>query len=164
MTMKSHLKFEEKLTCGLENNEQFGKFSSEHLKTSKLIFSCDPFVWSRKCMSKLTEEWWKIWRGIDLSFQNWHKEFDKFWLENSKVLKIYTLTGWFWPNYIWVKKVQRSYAWLHSRLIQSLKENWLVFPKIDMRNLANFHQSTRKSPNWGLNGILFNKLKILLIS
>ena len=25
-----------------------------------------------------TEEEYKIWRGIDFSFQNWHKEFDKF--------------------------------------------------------------------------------------
>ena len=24
-----------------------------------------------------TEEGYKIWRGIELSFQNWHKEFDK---------------------------------------------------------------------------------------
>ena len=23
------------------------------------------------------KEWCKIWRGIDLSFQNWHEEFDK---------------------------------------------------------------------------------------
>ena len=51
-------------------------------------------------ISKDTEEWWKIWRGIDLLFQNWHKEFDKFWLENSKVSKIYTLMGWFWLKYI----------------------------------------------------------------
>ena len=56
MTMKSHLKFEEKLTCGLENDEHFGKFSSEHFKMSALIFSWDLFVQSRKCMSdKLTE-------------------------------------------------------------------------------------------------------------
>ena len=40
------------------------------------------------------------------------------------------------------KKVQRSYVWLHSRLAPSLKENWLVVSKIDMRNLANFNQST----------------------
>ena len=51
-------------------------------------------------ISNDTEEWWKIWRGIDLSFQNWHKEFDEFWLENSKVSNIYTLMGCFWPNYI----------------------------------------------------------------
>ena len=24
-----------------------------------------------------TEQGYKIWRGIDVSFQNWHKEFDK---------------------------------------------------------------------------------------
>ena len=46
------------------------------------------------------EEWCKIWRGIDLSFQNWHKEFDEFWLEHLKVSKIYTLMGCFWPKYI----------------------------------------------------------------
>ena len=46
---------------------------------------------------------------------------------------------------VWAKKVKRSYVWLHSRLIQSLKENWFVFPKTDMRNLANFHQSIFKS-------------------
>ena len=27
----------------------------------------------------------KIWRGIDLSFKNWHEKFDKFWLEHSKI-------------------------------------------------------------------------------
>ena len=54
----------------------------------------------RGVISNDTEEWWKIWRGIDLSFQNWHKEFDKFWLENSEVSKIYTLMGCFWPKYI----------------------------------------------------------------
>ena len=37
--------------------EEFGKFSSEHLKLSKLVFSWDPFVQSTKYMSyKFTEE------------------------------------------------------------------------------------------------------------
>ena len=54
MTLKSHVKFEEKLTCGLQNN--MSNLANFHLKTPKLIFSCDPFVQSRKCMSnKLTE-------------------------------------------------------------------------------------------------------------
>ena len=34
-----------------------------------------------------TEEGYKTWRGIDLSFQNWHKKFDKFWSEHLKSLK-----------------------------------------------------------------------------
>ena len=47
-----------------------------------------------------TEEWWKIWRGIDLPFQNWHQEFDEFWLEHSKVSKTCTLMGWLWQKFI----------------------------------------------------------------
>ena len=37
---------------------------------------------------------------IDLSFQNWHEKFDKFWPEHSKVSKIFTLIGSFWAKYI----------------------------------------------------------------
>ena len=38
-------------------HEEFGKFSSEHLKVSKLVLSWDSFVQSRKYMSyKFTEE------------------------------------------------------------------------------------------------------------
>ena len=50
MTLKSPAKFEEKLTCGLEN-EEFDKFSSEHFQVSKLVFSWNCFVQSRKCIS-----------------------------------------------------------------------------------------------------------------
>ena len=47
-----------------------------------------------------TEEGFKIWRGIELSFQNWHKEFDKIWPKHSKVSKIFILMGSFWAKYI----------------------------------------------------------------
>ena len=49
------------------------------------------------------EEWCKIWRGIDLSFQNWHEEFDEFWPEHLKVSKIFILMGSFWAKYILFK-------------------------------------------------------------
>ena len=29
----------------------------------------------------------------------------------------------------------------------------------DMRNLANFHQSTRKCQNWDFNGVLLSKIE-----
>ena len=45
----------------------------------------------RRVIGDDTEEWLKIWRGIDLSFKNWHKEFDKIRLEKWKVSKMYTL-------------------------------------------------------------------------
>ena len=46
------------------------------------------------------EEWCKIWRGIGLSFQNWHEEFDEFWPKNLKVSKIFILMCSFWAKYI----------------------------------------------------------------
>ena len=47
-----------------------------------------------------SEEWDKIWRGIDLSFQNWHEECDKFWPEHLQVSKISTLLGSFCAKYL----------------------------------------------------------------
>ena len=35
-----------------------------------------------------------------MSFQNWHKELEEFWVENSKVSKTYTLMRYFWQKYI----------------------------------------------------------------
>ena len=32
--------------------------------------------------------------------QNWHEEFKKFWPEHTKISKICTLMGCFWPKYI----------------------------------------------------------------
>ena len=78
------------------------------------------------------EEWCKIWRGIDLSVQNWHEEFDQFWPEHLKISKICTLMDCFWPKHIMfeLKKVPRSYVWWHWILMQNLKENWLVLSKM----------------------------------
>ena len=67
-----------------------------------------------------------------MSFQDWHKEFDKFWPEHSKVSKIFTLTVSFWAKYMLfeLKKVQRSYLSWNWKDMQILKKNWLVVWKI----------------------------------
>ena len=73
-------------------------------------------AWATNYMSYIgvisndTEEWWKIWRKIELLFQNWHKEFDEFWPRNSKVSKIYSFMGCFWPNYIMFEL--KKYRWV----------------------------------------------------
>ena len=89
--------------------EQFDEFWLEHLKVSKMFISMCSF-WAkyilfglinhRGVISHETEEGYKIWRGIDSSFQNLHKELDKFWNEHSKVSKIFTLMGSLWAKYI----------------------------------------------------------------
>ena len=54
----------------------------------------------RGVMSHDNEEWCKNWRGIDLSVHNWHEEFDDSWPKHSKISKICTLMGCFWPKHI----------------------------------------------------------------
>ena len=45
----------------------------------------------RGVMCDDTEEWWKIWKKIDLWGQKWHEEFDEFWALNLKISNICTL-------------------------------------------------------------------------
>ena len=70
------------------------------------------------------EEWCKIWKGIDLSVQNWHEEYDECWPEHLKISQICTLIDCFWPKYIYImfelNKVQRSYVWWHCVLMRKV--------------------------------------------
>ena len=124
----------------------------------------------RGVISNDTEEWWKIWRGIDLSFQNWHNEFDEFWLENSQVSKIYTLVGCFRPKYIKFELKKYRGAIFHDTRVwckiwrKTDLRNLAIFFlndakfeielschfKIDMRNLTNFDPSTQKSQKFAV--------------
>ena len=122
-------------------HKQFDKFWPEHSKVS-IFFTLMSFFWAKYILLKLkkhrgvifhkTEEGFKISREIDLSFQNWHKKFHKFWREHSKVSIIFTLMGFFWAKYIFfeLKKVQRSYLSWNWRGIHNLERNWLVISKL----------------------------------
>ena len=89
-------------------HKEFGKFWPELLKVSK-IFTLMGSLWAKYILFELkkysgivfheAEEGYKIWRGFDLSFKNWHKKFDKFWPELSKITKIFTLMGSLWAKY-----------------------------------------------------------------
>ena len=95
MTMKNNAKFEEELTFHFKiDMRNLNEFWSEHLKVSKIFILMCSF-WVKYILLELTkyrgvvfretEEGYKIWRGINLPFQNWHKKFDKLWPEYSKV-------------------------------------------------------------------------------
>ena len=70
------------------------------------------------------KEWYKIWRVIAFSVQNWNDKFNIFWPKHSKIslskkmpfngLRL-TKVG-----HIWAKKVQSSYLSWHWRMMQ----NW----------------------------------------
>ena len=69
-----------------------------------------------------TEERYKIWRGIDLSFQNWHKEFDKIWPGTPQSLKNFHFNELLLSKVyiVWAKKVQRNNLSWHWRVMQHL--------------------------------------------
>ena len=70
----------------------------------------------------------KEWKGCQISN-------DEFWPEQSKIIKICTLIGYFCPKHTMfeLKKVQTSYVWWHWRLVQNLKKNWLVLSRMTWR-------------------------------
>ena len=82
MTLKGDVKFEKNLTCDLENDmRQMANFHQSTWKSQNWDFDgilFDELKIHRGFMCHDNEEWCKIWRGIDLSFQNWHEEFDKY--------------------------------------------------------------------------------------
>ena len=137
MTLKGDAKFEEKLTCALENNmRNLANFHQNNWKSQSwdidgiLLSSVGKYELKihRGVMSHDNEEWCKIWRGTDLSFQTWHEEFDEFWTRALESLKNFHFNVLLLSKvYIaWAKKVQRSYLSWNWRRIQNLERNWLV--------------------------------------
>ena len=109
MKMKNDAKFEEELTCHFKIDEEFDEFWPAHSKVSKIFILMCSFLAKyilfelnnyRGVIFHETVEGYKIWRGINLSFKKWHKEFVKVWHEHSKVSKIFTLMGSLWAKYI----------------------------------------------------------------
>ena len=107
-----------------------------------LLLGC--FIQSRKCMSlKFTGELCVMTMKNDAQFEEEltcqlkidMRNFDKFWPKHSKNSTNYTFMGCFWQKYMMfeLKKVQMSYFWLHWRLMQNLKKNWLVLSKMTWR-------------------------------
>ena len=138
--------------------KEFDKYLLEHSEVSKVstLMGC---FWPKYIMFGLkkyrrgiildTGEWCKISKGIDLSVQNWHEEFNEFWPKHSKISKICPFVGCLWPKYIIFELTKHRWVMFDDT------ENWckiwrktdMCF-KNDMRNLATFHQSTQKPQSW----------------
>ena len=120
-------------------HEQFGKLSPEHLKVSKLGLWWNAFFQRTKCKNKkLRAIWRKIWRRMDLPFQNSHKEFDEFWLEHSKVSNVFPLMGCFWPKYIMFEL--KKYIGV---ILLDTGEWCKIWKRIDLSN-QNWHEEVNK--------------------
>ena len=136
-------------------HEEYGKFSPEHLKVSKLGLWWDPLIQSKKkyelkiyrgIMLHDNEEWCKIWRKTDLSFGKRHEEFGNFSPEHSKVWK---LEIW-WDCFVQSKecmslKSTEEFCVMAMKNHTKIEEELTCRFKINMRNFTNFDPSTQKS-------------------
>ena len=116
-------------------HKEFDKFWPEHSKVSK-IFTLMGSFWAKYILFELkkyrgvifhkTEEGYKIWGGIDLSFQDWHKKFEKILTRALESLNDFHFNGLL-LNKVYIvctKKLERSYLSWHWRVTQNLKKTW----------------------------------------
>ena len=164
MNMKRDAKFGEKSTSFQNWHQEFDKFWPEHSKVLT-IFNFMGFFWAKYILFKLknyrgiifheSEKRYKTWRGNNFSFQNWRKEFDKFWHEHSKVLIIFTLMGSFWAKYILFELKKYSGVIFHET-----EERYKIWRGIDFvpkftSGIWQILTWARQSfPNFDFNGLL----------
>ena len=142
-------------------HEKFDEFWLKHLKVSKnFILMCS--FWAKYILVELkkytgvifheTEEGYKIFRGIESLFQNWHKEFDKIWPEHSKVSKVFISMGFFWAKYILfeLKKSLEELPFMKLKRDTKFAEELNCYFKIGIRNLTKFDPSTWKPQKFSI--------------
>ena len=107
------------------------------------------------------EEWCKNWREIDYSVQNWHEQFDKFWLKHSKISKICNLMGFFWTKYIMfdLQKCRGVMFGSTEYWCNIWRKTNLCFQKWHEEFSKFSPEHVRKSKNWDFDEILLSKVE-----
>ena len=154
--LESDAKFEGKMTGGLKNDMK--NLVNFHQSTQKSqiwvfywVFLSKQKMYElkiyRKIMCHNKEEWSKIWRGIDLSVPNWHEKFDKFFTRTLKSLKNLHFNGLLMTKVynFWAEKRVEELCLMPLNIGAKFEWKLTCAFKNDMRNLANFHQSTFES-------------------
>ena len=128
-------------------HEEFHEFWPKHLKVSKMFILMCSF-WAKYLLFELkkyrgvifqeTEEGYTIWGRIDSPCQNWHKEFDKFWPEGSKVSKIFPLMGSLWAKLILFELKKYRGVIFHEN-----EEGYKIWREIDS-SFKNWHKEFDK--------------------
>ena len=137
MTLKSDTKFKEKLTCDLKydmrnlvnfnlpNHWKVQKFNFNGLFLSKVYE-----VWAKKIQRSYLSWYWTViqnlkkpWPcGFKCGMRNWelsldHSKSEKLYIDGLFLSRAYNVSA---------RKFQTNYVSWHWRVIQNLRENWLV--------------------------------------
>ena len=126
MTLNSDAKFNVKWTCSFKYDlRNFVKFHFYGLFLSKVYK-----VWAKKIQRSYithdTKRWCKIWRTLTLRFQIWHEELGELYYSTQTLKTLHWSAILSKACNVLARKSQKKYVSWDWRLMQSLKENWLV--------------------------------------
>ena len=143
MTLKNHAKFEEKLTCGLENDiRNLANCHQNTLEWSKLGLWWDPFTQSRKCMI-------------------WVLNFDP----STQVSKMCTLIGTFRSKYMTFDlRKYRGVIFRDTEVSCKIwRKNWLLVCKMIWEIWKILTRTSKTLPSkcqsWNFDAILLSKVE-----
>ena len=141
MALKSHAKYNKKVTCSLENDmKNLANFLQNTCK-------CQNWDFDGILLSKVENAWAYDLQG---SYVSWYwtimQNLKRNWLLSSKLTwRTWQILTWALQNLkkvhfkwaafdqsinVWADKIQTSYVWWHWRLMQNLKEKGLVLTKM----------------------------------
>ena len=132
MTLKSDAKFKEKLTCGFKYDKR--NLVNFYPTTQKFLSKVYQ-VWAKKIQRSYL--WWHLTVTQNLNkpwpcgFKNDMRNWVNFHYSTQKSEKLYIDGLFLSKGYnVSARKFQRDYVSWHWRVMQNLKENWLVAWKI----------------------------------
>ena len=126
MTLKSDGKFKEKLTCSFKHDiENLVCFHPTTQKSES--FTSIDYFWPKYKIQRSylswQEQWYNIWINLDLVVWRIGWTF----IKALKSLEICTFMGFFCPKRnVSARKFQRNVVSWHWKVMQNLKENWLI--------------------------------------
>ena len=136
MALKTDAKFKQKLTCDfkydMRNLVNFYPTTQKSKIFTSMGYFCPSYMRFelKKCRGIIfhdTEQWCKVWINLDLVVSKMAWGIGWTFIRAPKSLKNYTLMGFFLSKaYVSVRKFQRNYMSWHWRVLQNLKENWVV--------------------------------------
>ena len=170
MTLRSRAKFEEKRTRSLENDTR--NLASFHQNTSK----CQNWYFREILLSKVENTWaknlqrsyvWWHWRMMKNLKMNWLVVL-KLTLEIWQILtrELKSLKNLHFDRLLLTKvyhvsaeKSTEEFYFMALEYDAKFEEKMTCGLENDMRNLVNFHQSTRNSQNWDFRWVFSYKVK-----
>ena len=161
MTLNSHAKFKEKLTCcskyDMRNLVNFHPTTQKSGNFPLMGYFCAKHmyeVWAKKIQRNNPSWQWTVMQYLN---KPWPWEIGWIFFRALTSLKNCTLISSFCPKHVSVRKFRRNYVSWQWRMLQSLKGILTCGLKNDIRNSANFHASSRNSKSLHFNWILLSK-------